>query len=70
MIEDTTDLATLHDRVIGALVDLTVMAAGMVADDDAADPARHAIRLTRHTLECFWLPTLETLTGDASYDDV
>lgn len=57
MTDGSDDISTLHAQVADALIDL----ADLPADDPAADHARHAARLTRHTLECFWLPTLEQL---------
>ena len=62
MTADPDDIATLQAQVADALVDL----ADLPADDPAADRARHAVRLTRHTLENFWLPALDQLAEQAT----
>ena len=62
MTAGVDDIATLHAQVSDALVDLDDLPAG----DPAAYRARHAVRLTQHTLECFWLPALEQLAEQAT----
>ncbi len=57
MTDGRDDISMLIAQVTDALIDL----GDLPADDPAADQARHAVRLTRHTLECFWLPALEQL---------
>lgn len=48
-----------------ALIDL----GSLRLDDPAAAHARHTIRLTCRTLECFWLPALDGIE-EQRYDDV
>ncbi len=53
----------LRALVDDALLDLSRLR----TDDPATAHARHAIRLTRHTLETLWLPTTRGLDD---HDDV
>lgn len=59
MIPDSepSPLALLRDRTAEALTDLGELR----SHDPAAARALRAIRLTRHTLEHFWLPAIDRL---------
>ncbi len=49
--------ARLRTRTHDAIAQL----AELRSDDPAAEAAMRAVRLCRHTLECFWLPALDDL---------
>ena len=54
---DPEPLAQLRARAAGALDEL----AHLRSHDPAAATAMRAVRLTRHTLEWFWIPALDDL---------
>jgi hypothetical protein len=59
----TADVAALHARAVLAIAELR----GLRCADVAAAEALSAVKLAIHTLEQWWLPTLEALTaGEAS----
>lgn len=57
-LSDAQRLRALVDDAVADLIDLRV-------DDPAASSARHAIRLTCRTLQCFWLPAFDDLAESA-----
>lgn len=55
VVHDASDLAALRDQTEQAIHDLVCLdLAG-----PEAEAARRAVRLTRLTLECFWLPAID-----------
>jgi hypothetical protein len=62
---DPVPLALLRNHTAEALADL----AGLRSHDPAAANALRTIRLTRHTLEYFWMPALDSALDTDSHDD-
>ncbi len=49
------------DRMRALVGDAVADLNGLRLDDPAAARARHTVRLTCRTLECFWLPALDDI---------
>jgi len=57
---DPDSVARLRARTVDALDQL----ADLRSHDPAAASAMRAVRLARHTLEWFWIPTLDEKAGN------